>query len=131
MARRTSASGSWPSGTPRSRTSRNKAFSQDLCPSSRRSFHRFAANLYRKARLGSDMSRATLGWIVLGWIVLGWIGYVLLPWYGFDSAAHPSVGDYVFAGSGLMRGITGAWWLLPILVPLLVALRPTMGSSGG
>ena len=72
------------------------------------------------------MSRATLGWIVLGWM-----GYVLLPWYIFDSASHPLLGDYMFAGSGLAHGIRGAWWLLPILVPLLVALRPTMGSPRG
>src|ERR1051325_2672838 len=69
------------------------------------------------------MSRATLGWIVLGWI-----GFALLPWYGFDSAASPTIGAYFFAGSGLVLGLRGAWWLLPILVPLLIALRPTAGT---
>ncbi|MBF9235038.1 ABC transporter permease [Microvirga alba] len=71
------------------------------------------------------MSRATLGWVVLGWI-----GYALLPWYGFDSAAIPSFSDYVVGGSGLVLGLRGgAWWLLPIIAPLLMALRPTFASS--
>lgn len=70
------------------------------------------------------MSRATLGWIVLGWI-----GYAVLPWYGFERAAVPSLGDYVVGGSGLILGLKGAWWLLPILAPLLAALRPTFSAS--
>jgi iron(III) transport system permease protein len=70
------------------------------------------------------MSRATLGWIVLGWV-----GYVLLPWYGFDRGAAPSLVDYFVGGSGLVRGLTGAWWLLPILVPLLLALRPALAGA--
>ena len=69
------------------------------------------------------MSRATLGWIVLGWI-----GYAVLPWYGFDRATVPSLGDYVVGGSGLVLGLKGAWWLLPVLVPLLAALRPTFSA---
>lgn len=69
------------------------------------------------------MSRATLGWIILGWI-----GYALLPWYGLDGAGT-TFGDYVGGGSGFVRGLSGAWWLLPILVPLLMALRPVLGSS--
>jgi iron(III) transport system permease protein len=70
------------------------------------------------------MSRATLGWIVLGWV-----GYVLLPWYGFERGAAPSLTDYFVGGSGLVRGLTGAWWLLPILAPLLLALRPALAGS--
>jgi iron(III) transport system permease protein len=65
------------------------------------------------------MSRATLGWIILGWV-----GFALLPWYGFDSAAAPTLGDYLIGSSGLVLGLKGAWWLLPILVPLLLTLRP-------
>jgi iron(III) transport system permease protein len=72
------------------------------------------------------MSRATLGWIVLGWV-----GYALLPWYGFDRVEALSPGDYLVGGSGLAHGLRGAWWLLPILAPLLVALRPTFASSRG
>ncbi|MCB5175568.1 ABC transporter permease [Microvirga lenta] len=70
------------------------------------------------------MSRATLGWIVLGWI-----GYALLPWYGLDGAAS-SLGDYFVGRSGLVHGLTGAWWLLPILLPLVMGLRPAFAGSG-
>ncbi|MGO4387424.1 ABC transporter permease [Microvirga sp. 2YAF29] len=65
------------------------------------------------------MSRATLGWIVLGWV-----GYALLPWYGFDRAAAPTFIDYFVGGSALLHSMRGTWWLLPILVPLLISLRP-------
>jgi iron(III) transport system permease protein len=70
------------------------------------------------------MPRATLGWIVLGWI-----GFVLLPWYGFDRGAAPGFGDYIVGQSGLLNGLRGAWWLLPILAPLLIALRPVFSSD--
>jgi iron(III) transport system permease protein len=70
------------------------------------------------------MSRATLGWIVLGWA-----GFVLLPWYGFERAASPTLADYVVGGSALVHGLKGVWWLLPILAPLLMALRPALSSS--
>ncbi|WP_210497027.1 ABC transporter permease [Microvirga antarctica] len=72
------------------------------------------------------MSRATRGWIILGWI-----GFAILPWYGFESAATPALGDYLFGGSGLMLGLKGAWWLLPILVPLLMTLRPAAARATG
>ncbi|KAB0266004.1 ABC transporter permease [Microvirga brassicacearum] len=65
------------------------------------------------------MARATLGWIVLSWV-----GFALLPWYGFDSGFAPGLGDYFIGGSGLVLGLKGAWWLLPIVVPLLMTLRP-------
>jgi iron(III) transport system permease protein len=65
------------------------------------------------------MSRATLGWIVLGWV-----GFALLPWYGFDRAAAPTFSDYFVGGSALLHGMRGAWWLLPIIAPLLMSLRP-------
>jgi iron(III) transport system permease protein len=70
------------------------------------------------------MSRATLGWIVLGWV-----GFALLPWYGFDRAAVPTFSDYFIGGSALLHGMRGAWWLLPILVPLVMSLRPVMLPS--
>ncbi|WP_134499895.1 ABC transporter permease [Microvirga pakistanensis] len=66
------------------------------------------------------MSRATLGWIVLGWV-----GYALLPWYGFDRSAAPNFASYI-GGSGLAHGLKGAWWLLPVLSPLLMSLRPAL-----
>jgi iron(III) transport system permease protein len=65
------------------------------------------------------MSRATLGWIVLGWV-----GFALLPWYGFERSAVPTITDYVGGGSALVHGLNGTWWLLPVLAPLLMSLRP-------
>ncbi|MBD2748576.1 iron ABC transporter permease [Microvirga sp. BT688] len=70
------------------------------------------------------MSRATLGWIVLSWV-----GFVLLPWYGFERSASPNLADYFVSGSALIHGIRGAWWLLPILVPLGMALVPVVRPS--
>ncbi|WP_457091655.1 ABC transporter permease [Microvirga sp. P5_D2] len=70
------------------------------------------------------MSRATLGWIVLGWV-----GFALLPWYGFDRAAAPTFSDYFVGGSALLHGMRGAWWLLPIVLPLLMSLRPVVLPS--
>src|SRR5688500_7464722 len=70
------------------------------------------------------MSRATLGWIVLSWV-----GFALLPWYGFDRSASPALADYFVSGSALIHGLRGAWWLLPILVPLVMALIPSLRLS--
>lgn len=70
------------------------------------------------------MSRATLGWIVLGWV-----GFALLPWYGFDRSATPTLTDYLVGGSGLVHGLKGAWWLLPVVAPLLMSLRPALLPS--
>jgi iron(III) transport system permease protein len=67
------------------------------------------------------MSRATLGWIVLGWV-----GFALLPWYGFDRSAASSIADYFISRSALIHGLSGAWWLLPLLVPLGIALVPVV-----
>jgi iron(III) transport system permease protein len=76
------------------------------------------------------MSRATLGWIILGWV-----GFALLPWYGFDRTAVPTLAAYFVNGSALIHGLRGAWWLLPILAPLCMALvpviRPSAQSNGG
>jgi iron(III) transport system permease protein len=70
------------------------------------------------------MSRATLGWIVLSWV-----GFALLPWYGFERSNAATVADYFVSGSALIHGFRGAWWLLPILVPLGAALVPVIRSS--
>ncbi|MFC1457351.1 ABC transporter permease [Microvirga arabica] len=72
------------------------------------------------------MSRATLGWIVLSWV-----GFALLPWYGFERSASPTIADYFVSGSALVHGMRGAWWLLPILVPLGMALVPVLRPSHG
>lgn len=59
------------------------------------------------------------------WLALGWIGYAVLPWY---MAAGPS---FFAAGSGLALGVTGeAWWLLPLVAPLIGASRPLVGHLG-
>ena len=52
---------------------------------------------------------------------LGWVGFALLPWYGFDRSAAPTLADYFVSGSALVHGLAGAWWLLPIVVPLCMA----------
>jgi iron(III) transport system permease protein len=70
------------------------------------------------------MSRATLGWIVLGWV-----GFALLPWYGFDRTAIPTLADYFVSGSALIHGLKGTWWLLPILAPLCLSLVPVIRPS--
>ena len=76
------------------------------------------------------MSRATLGWIVLGWV-----GFALLPWYGFERSAAPTLADYFVSGSALVHGFRGAWWLLPIARaarawPWLPVVRPTADAKG-
>ncbi len=70
------------------------------------------------------MSRATLGWIVLGWA-----GFALLPWYGSDRTAVPALADYLVSESALIHGLKGAWWLLPMLAPLCLALVPIAKPS--
>jgi iron(III) transport system permease protein len=70
------------------------------------------------------MSRATLGWIVLSWV-----GFALLPWYGFERSSAATIADYFVTGSALVHGFRGAWWLLPILAPLGMALAPVVRSS--
>ncbi|KFG67103.1 iron ABC transporter permease [Microvirga sp. BSC39] len=70
------------------------------------------------------MTRATLGWIVLCWV-----GFALLPWYGFDRSASPTIADYFVSGSAVAHGFRGAWWLLPILVPLGMTLVPVIRPS--
>ena len=62
-----------------------------------------------------------------GWLALAWVGFALLPWYLVDSFSGYPLGP---AGSALALGLTGqAWWLLPMLLPLLAATRPLFGAS--
>ncbi|MBM6582287.1 iron ABC transporter permease [Microvirga sp. BT689] len=70
------------------------------------------------------MARATLGWIVLSWV-----GFALLPWYGFERSSAATIADYFVSGSALVHGFRGAGWLLPILVPLVMALIPVARPS--
>jgi iron(III) transport system permease protein len=54
------------------------------------------------------------------WLALGWVGYAILPWYLEGSLA---------TGGALTQGVSGKWWLLPMLVPLLAALLPLRPST--
>ena len=65
-----------------------------------------------------DQATRTIPRASVAWIALGWIGYMILPWYlTGDSTSWVS-------GSGFMVGLSGAPWLLAILAPLLMSLRP-------
>jgi iron(III) transport system permease protein len=67
------------------------------------------------------MTRATRAWLALGWIA-----YAFLPWYLVEGLSGYPFGK---AGSALALGASGeTWWLLPILLPLLAAARPLLGS---
>jgi iron(III) transport system permease protein len=61
--------------------------------------------------------------VARAWVGLAWIGYAVLPWYLVaDLAAYP----FGEAGSALVLGLTGRWWLLPFLVPLILATLPLL-----
>ncbi len=61
------------------------------------------------------------------WLALAWIGYALLPWYLVGSLSGSPFGQ---AGSALALGLPGqAWWLVPMLLPLLAATRPLFGAQ--
>jgi iron(III) transport system permease protein len=69
---------------------------------------------------------AALSRSTIAWIALAWAAFLLMPWYiGGDSGALLSLVSP--ARSGLVLGASGAVWLLPLLVPLLVAARPLVG----
>jgi iron(III) transport system permease protein len=69
---------------------------------------------------------AALSRSTIAWIALAWAAFLLLPWYiGGDGGALLSLVNP--ARSGLVLGASGAVWLLPLLVPLLVAARPLVG----
>jgi iron(III) transport system permease protein len=55
--------------------------------------------------------------ILIGWLVIGWAGLLVLPWYGLDNAVSPPA---VFIGSA---------WLLPLALPLLVAVWASFGFT--
>ncbi|MBW0003230.1 MAG: iron ABC transporter permease [Hyphomicrobiales bacterium] len=56
-------------------------------------------------------------------IALAGVGaYVLLPWY---SSGEPALASYPFgaSGSALALAVSGAWWLLPLALPLYACLH--------
>ena len=68
--------------------------------------------------------------------LLALAGYALLPWYWLDfSAGGPGLGSWPAgaAGPAAVLALAGAWWLLPIIVPLglsvVASLRPR-GAPG-
>jgi iron(III) transport system permease protein len=78
-----------------------------------------------------NQAAATLPRATLAWIALGWIAFAVLPWYIADGAgAHALAWLVDPARSGLVSGLAGAPWLLPLAVPLILALRPAFRSTG-
>jgi iron(III) transport system permease protein len=79
--------------------------------------------------LSAPALKAGLPGATLIWVALGWIGYAVLPWYGLDGASFtPLTGA---AASGLTAGLSGAWWLLPVAVPLLAAAFAALPRRAG
>jgi iron(III) transport system permease protein len=84
----------------------------------------------------SSLQAAGLPRATLVWIALGWIGYAVLPWYGLEGASFDLLTGLFGqpaspAASGLVTGLKGAWWLLPIGLPLLVTLWPAYDRTSG
>jgi iron(III) transport system permease protein len=62
-------------------------------------------------------------WAVTGWLVAAWLGFIVLPWYkvegGFfslDWLARP-----IDAAPAALLSLTGRPWLVPLILPLLLA----------
>jgi iron(III) transport system permease protein len=77
----------------------------------------------------ASVQAAGLPRATIAWVALGWLGYAILPWYGLDGASLDLLTGLFGqpaspAASGLVAGLKGAWWLLPIVLPLLLALWP-------
>ena len=51
------------------------------------------------------------------WLAVGWAGLLVLPWYGLDSGVSPQA---LFAGRP---------WLLPLALPLLLAIWASFGRT--
>lgn len=49
----------------------------------------------------------------LAWTLVGWIGWAILPWYGFASPSAKPILDGI-GPSGLLAGLQGSPWLLPL-----------------
>ena len=80
------------------------------------------------------MDRANRRLPGIGWLALGWVGILILPWDGDDAG--------VFAlewlrswpagagGSALGQAVLGGrYWLLPLALPLVLALLPVRRSE--
>ncbi|MDQ4134579.1 MAG: ABC transporter permease subunit, partial [Pseudomonadota bacterium] len=74
-----------------------------------------------------NQAAAPLPRATLAWIALGWISFAVLPWYLADGTATRPFAWLVDPGrSGLAWGLTGAPWLLPLALPLLLAGLPVL-----
>ncbi|HET8726905.1 MAG TPA: iron ABC transporter permease, partial [Alphaproteobacteria bacterium] len=75
--------------------------------------------------------------IVAAWTAVGWAGFLLLPWYA--TGFGPWLDGVASAGPGAPGLVQGAFggrpWLLPLVLPLIVgvivALRPAPASARG
>jgi iron(III) transport system permease protein len=67
------------------------------------------------------------------WLVLAWAGFLALPWYMVRGGAN-FVGALVDptgpAGPGLLQALGGAWWLLPLVLPLGLATWAVLRPGG-
>ena len=54
---------------------------------------------------------------LIGWLSVGFTGLALLPWYGLDEGISPPA---LF---------TGRFWLLPLVLPLLLALSVSFAPA--
>lgn len=66
----------------------------------------------KRAEIASSLPR-----FLLCWLAIGFAGLVLLPWYGLDNGVSPPA---LFAGRP---------WLLPLILPLLLALSVSFGRT--
>jgi len=65
------------------------------------------------------------------WVALAWIGFALLPWHFASGAWFEQIVAFTGGGSRSAAGLvlTGkAWWLAPIIVPLLLATWPLVSG---
>src|SRR6185503_18131929 len=66
------------------------------------------------------------------WLALGWVGFVLLPWHALGN--WPEWFRQLLADgprSAAALALTGAWWLAPIALPLLLAIVPLVRQPRG
>lgn len=62
------------------------------------------------------------------WLIIGWIGWAILPWYGFASSKlKPMLGG--LPPSGLVAGLDGMPWLLPVALFLAIPVPFVLGRS--
>jgi iron(III) transport system permease protein len=60
------------------------------------------------------------------------VAFAVMPWYWLDFSDTSHWGEYPFgpAGSALVLGLTDAWWLLPLILPLGLGVAGAMLPLG-